>query len=132
MNGKNTAPVYKFLKSEKGGYFGDAIKWNFTKFLVNKEGKVVERYAPTTSPLKIEVRSLFSPYYNIRVQGLLRTSSDISLFHFAERHSESAGIFLRTKVLWLNLRVNLCSSCPQTWIFSFLISIHDKFAPYML
>uniref|UniRef100_A0A6M2EYH9 Glutathione peroxidase n=1 Tax=Populus davidiana TaxID=266767 RepID=A0A6M2EYH9_9ROSI len=54
VNGKNTAPVYKFLKSEKGGYFGDAIKWNFTKFLVNKEGKVVERYAPTTSPLKIE------------------------------------------------------------------------------
>lgn len=55
MNGKNTAPLYKFLKSEKGGYFGDAIKWNFTKFLVNKEGKVVERYAPTTSPLKIKV-----------------------------------------------------------------------------
>ena len=60
MNGKNAAPFYKFLKSEKGGYFGDAIKWNFTKFLVNKEGKVVERYAPTTSPLKIEV-SLFFP-----------------------------------------------------------------------
>ncbi|XVF55002.1 hypothetical protein PTKIN_Ptkin06aG0001400 [Pterospermum kingtungense] len=54
VNGKNAAPLYKFLKSEKGGYFGDAIKWNFTKFLVNKEGKVVERYAPTTSPLKIE------------------------------------------------------------------------------
>ncbi|XP_050219618.1 probable glutathione peroxidase 2 [Mercurialis annua] len=54
VNGKNTAPLYKFLKSEKGGYFGDAIKWNFSKFLVNKEGKVVERYAPTTAPLKIE------------------------------------------------------------------------------
>ncbi|KAH1108066.1 hypothetical protein J1N35_011834 [Gossypium stocksii] len=54
VNGKNAAPLYKFLKSEKGGYFGDAIKWNFTKFLVNKEGKVVERYAPTTSPLNIE------------------------------------------------------------------------------
>uniref|UniRef100_A0A6N2MM26 Glutathione peroxidase n=1 Tax=Salix viminalis TaxID=40686 RepID=A0A6N2MM26_SALVM len=59
VNGKNAAPVYKFLKSEKGGYFGDAIKWNFTKFLVNKEGKVVERYAPTTSPLKIEVSLSF-------------------------------------------------------------------------
>ncbi|KAA3471053.1 putative glutathione peroxidase 4 [Gossypium australe] len=56
VNGKNAAPLYKFLKSEKVGYFGDAIKWNFTKFLVNKEGKVVERYAPTTSPLNIEVR----------------------------------------------------------------------------
>ncbi|KAF2322171.1 hypothetical protein GH714_008138 [Hevea brasiliensis] len=54
VNGKNTAPLYKYLKSEKGGLFVDAIKWNFTKFLVNKEGKVVERYAPTTSPLKIE------------------------------------------------------------------------------
>ncbi|XP_031265425.1 probable glutathione peroxidase 2 [Pistacia vera] len=54
VNGKNTAPLFKFLKSEKGGYFGDAIKWNFTKFLADKEGKVVARYAPTTSPLKIE------------------------------------------------------------------------------
>ncbi|KAL3652744.1 Glutathione peroxidase 2 [Castilleja foliolosa] len=54
VNGKNTAPLYKFLKSEKGGLFVDAIKWNFTKFLVSKEGKVVERYAPTTSPLAIE------------------------------------------------------------------------------
>jgi len=54
VNGKNAAPIYKFLKSQKGGIFGDGIKWNFTKFLVNKEGKVVERYAPTTSPLKIE------------------------------------------------------------------------------
>ncbi|KAF6161310.1 hypothetical protein GIB67_009197 [Kingdonia uniflora] len=54
VNGKNAAPLYKFLKSQKGGLFGDAIKWNFTKFLVDKKGKVVERYAPTTSPLKIE------------------------------------------------------------------------------
>ncbi|KAL7122903.1 hypothetical protein ACP275_01G072900 [Erythranthe tilingii] len=54
VNGKNTAPLYKFLKSEKSGLFVDAIKWNFTKFLVNKQGKVVERYAPTTPPLAIE------------------------------------------------------------------------------
>ncbi|KAK4258429.1 hypothetical protein QN277_007880 [Acacia crassicarpa] len=54
VNGKNAAPLYQFLKEQKGGLFGDGIKWNFTKFLVNKEGKVVERYAPTTSPLKIE------------------------------------------------------------------------------
>ncbi|CAI0476313.1 unnamed protein product [Linum tenue] len=40
---------------KKGGLFGDGIKWNFTKFLVNKEGEVVERYAPTTSPLSMEV-----------------------------------------------------------------------------
>ncbi|OIW10093.1 hypothetical protein TanjilG_21930 [Lupinus angustifolius] len=54
VNGKNAAPIYQFLKNQKGGIFGDGIKWNFTKFLVNKEGKVVDRFAPTTSPLKIE------------------------------------------------------------------------------
>jgi len=54
VNGSNVAPLYKFLKSSKGGLFGDGIKWNFTKFLVDKDGNVVERYAPTTSPLSIE------------------------------------------------------------------------------
>ncbi|KAJ8623956.1 hypothetical protein MRB53_032486 [Persea americana] len=54
VNGNNAAPVYKFLKSSKGGLFGDGIKWNFAKFLVNKDGHVVDRYAPTTSPLSIE------------------------------------------------------------------------------
>ncbi|XP_074587996.1 putative phospholipid hydroperoxide glutathione peroxidase isoform X4 [Curcuma longa] len=54
VNGENVAPVYKFLKSSKGGFFGEGIKWNFTKFLVDKDGKVVDRYAPTTSPLSIE------------------------------------------------------------------------------
>ena len=55
VNGNNAAPIYKFLKSSKGGLFGDSIKWNFSKFLVDKEGRVVDRYAPTTSPLSIEV-----------------------------------------------------------------------------
>ncbi|MCL7036443.1 hypothetical protein MKW94_027254 [Papaver nudicaule] len=41
-------------KSSKGGFLGDSIKWNFSKFLVDKEGHVVDRYAPTTSPLSIE------------------------------------------------------------------------------
>ncbi|XP_010525941.1 PREDICTED: probable glutathione peroxidase 2 [Tarenaya hassleriana] len=54
VNGKNAHPLYKFLKAQKGGFLADAIKWNFTKFLVDKEGKAVDRYAPTTSPLKIE------------------------------------------------------------------------------
>lgn len=56
MNGQNAAPLYKFLKSSKGGFLGDSIKWNFSKFLVDKEGNVVDRFAPTTSPLSIEVR----------------------------------------------------------------------------
>ncbi|WCJ26270.1 glutathione peroxidase 6 [Euphorbia peplus] len=54
VNGNNASPLYKYLKSSKGGVFGDGIKWNFSKFLVDKEGNVVDRYAPTTSPLSIE------------------------------------------------------------------------------
>ncbi|KAK4266503.1 hypothetical protein QN277_027410 [Acacia crassicarpa] len=54
VNGKEASPLYKFLKKQKKGIFGDGIKWNFTKFLINKEGKVVGRYAPTTAPMKIE------------------------------------------------------------------------------
>ncbi|XP_057839736.2 probable phospholipid hydroperoxide glutathione peroxidase [Cryptomeria japonica] len=54
VNGDNAAPIYKFLKSSKGGLLGDNIKWNFEKFLVDKDGNVVDRYAPTTSPLNIE------------------------------------------------------------------------------
>nr|AFP32913.1 glutathione peroxidase [Musa acuminata AAA Group] len=54
VNGNNAAPVYKFLKSSKGSILGDGIKWNFAKFLIDKDGHVVDRYAPTTSPLSIE------------------------------------------------------------------------------
>jgi glutathione peroxidase len=55
VNGNNQAPLYKYLKSQKGGgLLGDNIKWNFAKFLVDKNGKVVDRYAPTTSPSKIQ------------------------------------------------------------------------------
>jgi len=53
VNGEGAHPLYKFLKSEKGGLLGDSIKWNFTKFLVDKGGNVVERYAPTTPPERI-------------------------------------------------------------------------------
>ncbi|KAF9623249.1 hypothetical protein IFM89_000738 [Coptis chinensis] len=60
VNGPSTAPVYQFLKSSAGGFLGDLIKWNFEKFLVDKNGKVVERYPPTTSPFQIEVRSCYS------------------------------------------------------------------------
>lgn len=54
VNGKNASPLYKWLKKEKGGIFGSAIKWNFTKFLVDRNGKVIARYSPTTTPAKIE------------------------------------------------------------------------------
>ncbi|KAK7260956.1 hypothetical protein RIF29_27258 [Crotalaria pallida] len=54
VNGPFTAPVYQFLKSSAGGFLGDLVKWNFEKFLVDKNGKVIERYPPTTSPFQIE------------------------------------------------------------------------------
>ena len=54
VNGKGEAPLYTYLKSQQGGVMGDQIKWNFTKFLVDKEGNVVERFAPTVTPEKIE------------------------------------------------------------------------------
>ena len=56
VNGKNESPLYTFLKGEKGGFMGSRIKWNFTKFLVDREGRVVERFAPAVTPEKIEER----------------------------------------------------------------------------
>ncbi|KZY58986.1 glutathione peroxidase [Oleiphilus sp. HI0061] len=51
VNGDNTHPLYKYLKSEAKGLMGsEKIKWNFTKFLVDQQGKVVKRYAPNTEP----------------------------------------------------------------------------------
>jgi glutathione peroxidase len=55
VNGKNAHPLYQHLKSEARGLLGsEPIKWNFTKFLVNREGEVVERYGSTTKPEQIE------------------------------------------------------------------------------
>ena len=51
VNGADAHPLYKFLKKEQKGLLGtEAIKWNFTKFLVGRDGEVVERFAPTTKP----------------------------------------------------------------------------------
>jgi glutathione peroxidase len=55
VNGANAHPLYQWLKSEKSGILGtEAIKWNFTKFLIDRSGRVVRRYAPTDTPAKIE------------------------------------------------------------------------------
>jgi glutathione peroxidase len=55
VNGANAHPLYQWLKSEKAGILGtEAIKWNFTKFLVDRTGRVVRRYAPSDTPDKIE------------------------------------------------------------------------------
>jgi glutathione peroxidase len=53
VNGDDTHPLFAWLKKEKGGLLGGAIKWNFTKFLVGRDGQVIERFAPTTEPVKL-------------------------------------------------------------------------------
>ncbi|MDO4798746.1 MAG: glutathione peroxidase [Coriobacteriales bacterium] len=54
VNGKDESPLYTWLKSQKGGIGGKKIKWNFTKFLVDRNGQVVARFAPTKEPKDIE------------------------------------------------------------------------------
>lgn len=53
VNGRDEHPLYAWLKQQKPGILGRNIKWNFTKFLVDKQGQVVKRYAPTTKPEQI-------------------------------------------------------------------------------
>ena len=54
VNGKEADPLYKWLESEKKSGLSKRIKWNFTKFLINKKGEVVNRFAPTVKPIDIE------------------------------------------------------------------------------
>ncbi|MBN2804106.1 MAG: glutathione peroxidase [Deltaproteobacteria bacterium] len=54
VNGKNAHPLYKYLKKTLKGTVGTAIKWNFTKFLIGKDGTPIKRFSPTTTPDKLE------------------------------------------------------------------------------
>ncbi|MGL4669655.1 MAG: glutathione peroxidase [Methanobacteriaceae archaeon] len=54
VNGPEESPLFTFLKKETKGFLGSKIKWNFTKFLVDREGNVLKRYSSTTKPKKIE------------------------------------------------------------------------------
>ena len=54
VNGPSESPLYSYLKSQQSGILGSNIKWNFTKFLVDKNGSVTKRYAPTDKPEKLE------------------------------------------------------------------------------
>jgi len=55
VNGANAEPLYRFLKKQNSGLLGsESIKWNFTKFLINKKGDVVKRFAPSSKPSRIE------------------------------------------------------------------------------
>jgi len=53
VNGKTANPLYKYLKSQDPEYFAGEIKWNFTKYLLDKEGKVIKKFAPTVAPTKM-------------------------------------------------------------------------------
>ncbi|MPW24386.1 redoxin domain-containing protein [Alkalibaculum sp. M08DMB] len=54
VNGENAEPLFKYLKSQQKGLLGKNIKWNFTKFLIDRKGNVIERFAPTTEAEKID------------------------------------------------------------------------------
>jgi glutathione peroxidase len=54
VNGKNAHPLFTFLKQKKGSWLGRRIKWNFAKFLIDRTGKPVKRFSPTTVPAKLE------------------------------------------------------------------------------
>lgn len=54
VNGDEADPIFKYLKSQTKGLLGSKIKWNFTKFLISKNGIVIKRYAPLTTPAKLE------------------------------------------------------------------------------
>lgn len=56
VNGDNEEPLFAYLKKQQGGVMGSRIKWNFTKFLVDRNGNVVDRFAPTVTPEKIEAK----------------------------------------------------------------------------
>lgn len=56
INGESAEPLFEHLKNSCPGLFGKAIKWNFTKFLIDSEGRVIERFAPSTKPEKLEAK----------------------------------------------------------------------------
>lgn len=62
VNGKNSHPLWQFLKNKQGGTLFDAIKWNFSKFIVDKNGIPVERFGPNTSPQ--EMKATLEKYFN--------------------------------------------------------------------
>ena len=54
VNGKDAHPIFKYLKGETRGLLGSSIKWNFTKFLISRDGSRIKRYAPTATPESFE------------------------------------------------------------------------------
>ena len=97
VNGAEADPLFQWLRSEQTGLLGDRIKWNFTKFLVDRDGNVLGRYAPTTDPVEdrgrhrgragglVPVRRLepSRPNSARRSSGTRSTYSRVSLMYFA-------------------------------------------------
>ncbi len=54
VNGDNASPIFKYLKSKASGLFGSRIKWNFTKFLISKDGETIKRFSPIKNPMSLE------------------------------------------------------------------------------
>lgn len=54
VNGKKASPIFKYLKSKAGGLFGSRIKWNFTKFLISRDGQTIKRFSPIKNPKSLE------------------------------------------------------------------------------
>lgn len=81
VNGSEAAPVFKFLKLNKGGVCGSSIKWNFTKFLVDGDGHVIKRYGTSTPPMAIAVGRPLSLSFSLSLSlaYLNNTSSHIVL-----------------------------------------------------
>ncbi|XP_055321181.1 uncharacterized protein LOC129577706 [Sitodiplosis mosellana] len=105
VNGAKAAPLYKFLKDKQGGFFGDGIKWNFTKFLVDKDGKPVERFAPTTSPKNIasKIDELLQKLF---FHSTLQYRIDSSILSFIHNKSKQCPVFAFSHTMFLK-----CSSC---------------------
>lgn len=66
VNGKDTIPLYQWLKDQKAGSLGKAIEWNFVKFLISKDGQVLERFSAKTDPMECEatIQSALKFHYN--------------------------------------------------------------------
>lgn len=100
MNGDNSAPLYKFLKLGKWGIFGDDIQWNFSKFVVDKNGQVVGRYYPTTSPLSLEVKTILSmKLLHMLYAASINVSNSFGILFllYCSETSIASGNFLKAK-----------------------------------
>ena len=73
VNGAHAHPIYRYLKQEVKGLFGSEIKWNFTKFLIDRDGNVIKRYAPTVKPSKIanDIEKLLLKWGCLKIDGPL-------------------------------------------------------------